>query len=209
MTSYPLIYVIRHGQTDWNAEGRFQGSLDIPINATGRGQADGNGRALLELLGERAGDFDFVSSPLGRTRETMERIRAVLGLPEKSYRIDERLIEVSFGDWEGHTMDELVARDEDGHLRTRERQDTKWDFQPPGENAESYEILTWRVAAWLGSVTQPTICVSHGGVIRTLFHLIGGMPGAEAAEITTHQDRILKIEDVTIGWLPEVSVRVS
>jgi len=198
----PLIYVIRHGQTDWNLEGRFQGSRDIPINETGRQQADGNGHALKDILGDSASDFDFVASPLGRARETMERIRAVLSLPAEQYRIDDRLIEVSFGDWEGHTLSELEALEPSVDMRTRERKAGKWDFQPPGESAESYEILTWRIAAWLESVKQPTICVSHGGVVRSLFHLVAGMAGTEAAELATPQDRILKIEDGTIGWMP-------
>lgn len=202
MTSSALIYVIRHGQTDWNLEGRFQGSRDIPINATGRDQADGNGLALRDILGARAATFEYVASPLGRARETMERIRTALTLPAEDYRIDDRLIEVSFGDWEGHTLSELEALEPSTDMRTRERRNSKWDFQPPGDHAESYEILTWRIAAWLGSVKQPTVCVSHGGVVRSLFHLVGGIDGAEAAEIATPQDQILKIENGTIGWMP-------
>lgn len=202
MTFPPLIYVIRHGQTDWNVEGRFQGSRDIPINATGRRQADSNGQALRNILGEHVSAFDYVASPLGRARETMERIRATLSLPVKDYRLDDRLIEVSFGDWEGHTLSELEALETQTDMRTRERKDSKWDFQPPGDSAESYEILTWRIAAWLESVKQPTVCVSHGGVVRSLFHLVGGIDGAEAAEIATPQDRILKIENGTIEWTP-------
>lgn len=202
MTPPPLIYVIRHGQTDWNVEGRFQGSRDIPINATGRGQADDNGQALKNILKENAVAFDYVASPLGRARETMERIRAAMSLPATDYRTDDRLIEVSFGDWEGHTLSELEALDTASDMRTQERKDSKWDFQPPGDNAESYEILTWRIAAWLESVKQPTVCVCHGGVVRSLFHLVGGLDGSEAAEIATPQDRILKIEDGTIEWMP-------
>ncbi len=204
MISAPLIYVIRHGQTDWNVEGRFQGSRDIPINATGRRQADENGLALMEILGDEASAFDYVASPLGRARETMERIRAVMALPADVYRTDERLIEVSYGDWEGYTLPELQAHEDAAEMRASERADSKWDFQPPGDSAESYEILTWRVAAWLESVKQPTVCVSHGGVVRALFHLIADIGGAEAAELETPQDRILKIEGGTIDWMPGI-----
>ena len=66
-----LIYVIRHGQTDWNAERRLQGQKDIPINAIGREQARQNGIALAAVLKGEDTEFYFVASPLGRTRETM------------------------------------------------------------------------------------------------------------------------------------------
>jgi len=202
MTASPLIYVVRHGQTDWNAEGRFQGSRDIPINEIGRYQADSNGTVLQSLLGDAAKDFEFVSSPLGRARETMERIRIRLELPPGDYQTDDRLIEVSFGDWEGHTLKELEAGENAAQMRTAERRAGKWDFLPPGDHAESYQILAWRVAAWHGSVTRPTVCVCHGGIIRALFHLVGGMEGDEAAEITTPQDRVLRIKGPDIEWIP-------
>lgn len=67
-----LIYVIRHGQTAWNAERRLQGQKDIPMNATGLEQARQNGIALAGILGDTVDQFDFVASPLQRTRATME-----------------------------------------------------------------------------------------------------------------------------------------
>ena len=69
------IYFVRHGQTDWNAEKRLQGQTDIPINARGRAQARRNGRLLAGYLADPAA-LDYVASPLGRTRETMEILRA-------------------------------------------------------------------------------------------------------------------------------------
>ena len=67
--NWPELYFIRHGETNWNAEGRYQGSKDIPLNDHGRGQADLNGRLLAALLkrGHRAPDeFTWHASPLGR-----------------------------------------------------------------------------------------------------------------------------------------------
>ncbi|RVJ83684.1 histidine phosphatase family protein [Sinorhizobium medicae] len=193
-----LIYMVRHGQTDWNAGSRLQGQKDIPLNKTGRRQATGNGVALSKILGNGAADFDFVSSPLGRTRETMERLRQAMGLDPSTYRTDERLKEVSFGDWEGYTLPELKQLVPG---RIAERRIAKWDFIPPGTDAESYEILSWRVGAWLKSVTRPTVCVSHGGVIRALFKLLGEMNADEAAAAAIPQDRLLKIAGGSIGWL--------
>ncbi|TCL75913.1 histidine phosphatase family protein [Rhizobium sp. BK251] len=195
-----LIYVIRHGQTDWNAERRLQGQKDIALNAIGREQARENGVALAALLAEEVGEYDFVSSPLLRTRDTMEIARAAMGLPPKDYRMDDRLVEVSFGDWEGLTIKQVKAVQPD---RVRERNAAKWDFIPPGQDAESYEILSWRVGAWLQSVERRTVCVTHGGVIRSLFRLIADVSKAEAAEIEIPQDRILKIDLAgrLIDWL--------
>lgn len=194
------LYVIRHGQTDWNAEGRMQGQRDIPLNSTGRAQAIENGRALKALLGDAAAAYDYVASPLFRTRETMERLRAAMGLDPRGYTTDARLVEVSFGDWEGFTIAELAARFPE---RVAERERSKWDFIPPGTAAESYEILSWRVGSWLASVNRPTVCVGHGGVIRSLFRIVGDMSPDRAAVTATPQDRILSVEPKAgrIGWV--------
>ncbi|KRB49947.1 phosphoglycerate mutase [Rhizobium sp. Root708] len=186
-----LIYVVRHGQTDWNAERRLQGQKDIPLNAIGREQARQNGLNLADILKVEAIPFDFIASPLGRTRATMEIMRDAMGLPPKDYRTDERLVEVSFGDWEGSTIKELKATSRE---RVVERNLNKWDFIPPGDDAESYEIMSWRVASWLNAVEVPTVCVTHGGVIRSLFRTIAHRPKAEAAEGEIPQDRVLKID---------------
>ncbi|MGZ2482402.1 broad specificity phosphatase PhoE [Rhizobium pisi] len=195
-----LIYVIRHGQTDWNAERRLQGQKDIPMNATGLEQAHRNGLALRDILGEKIDEFDFVASPLKRTRVTMEIIRTAMGLPPLAYRTDPRLVEISFGDWEGSTLKELKATQRE---RVAERNASKWDFIPPGDDAESYEILSWRTGSWLASVDRPTVCVTHGGVIRTLFQAISDLPKSSAAEGEIPQDRIVRIETAerTIVWL--------
>lgn len=183
--------MIRHGQTDWNAIRRLQGQKDIPLNDFGRQQAVGNGKLLAQLLGEQTTDFDYVASPLGRTRETMELMRGAMGLDPKAYRTDDRLIEVSFGDWEGQTLPELKKEFPD---RVKARKANKWDFIPPGQDAESYEILSWRIGAWLSSVEKPTVCVCHGGVIRSIFRLVSGMDKDEASKTQIPQDRILKVE---------------
>jgi len=109
----PPLYYIRHGETYWNREGRLQGRRDIPINANGRAQARRCGDVLRDLFTRGAADpaqLDFVASPLGRARETMQLVRTTLDLDSQSYRVDARLTEVSFGAWEGFTTEELRAR---------------------------------------------------------------------------------------------------
>jgi broad specificity phosphatase PhoE len=79
----PVLYYIRHGETDWNAGHRLQGQADTPLNAAGQAQAQRCGkilRKLLALRGQDAAALDYVSSPLSRARVTMELIRGTLGL---------------------------------------------------------------------------------------------------------------------------------
>ncbi len=197
MLLLPPLYIVRHGRTDWNAEQRLQGQADTDINEVGRAQADRNGDRLARLVDDPQA-FTYIASPLRRTCETMQRIRSRMGLPPEGYATDPRLKEVHFGDWQGFTYVELEAR-EPGCTDARTK--AKWHFLPPGDNAENYEILTERVASWFKDVQRPTICVTHGGVIRAIFHLIGKMPVDEAAEAHIPQDRILRVADGHLEWL--------
>ena len=162
----PILYFARHGETDWNRERRLQGQHDIPLNALGRVQASRCGELMRELL-ERAGrlavEYDYVSSPLGRARETMELMRTGMGLDPDRYRTDARLMEMSFGRWEGFTFAELQAREAAG-LAERERD--KWGFVLPG--GESYAQLQVRVRAWYEGLQRDSVVAAHGGVCRAL-----------------------------------------
>ncbi len=193
----PLVYFVRHGETDWNAEGRLQGQADTDLNARGQAQATRNGRLLGRLVKD-PGRFDFVSSPLKRTRETMERIRAQMRLDPLAYRTDTRLMELNFGDWQGFTYAELDAASPGAKV---ERARDKWNFVPPGVGAESYAALLARVRPFVEQISQPTICVTHGGVIRVLFRMVDGMPERAASRLPVPQDRVLKFEAGALAWL--------
>ncbi len=192
-----LVFFVRHGETDWNAESRLQGQADTDLNDTGRAQAIRNGRKLRELVSDPA-SFDYVASPMLRTRETMQRLREELALPPGDYRTDKRLVEVNFGDWQGFTFAELERADP-GCFRRREAD--KWRFVPPGEGAESYEALTERIRPWFESIERDTICVTHGGVIRTIFRMAGALTMAECAALTIPQDRVLRLRRGELEWL--------
>lgn len=194
---YPLVYIARHGQTAWNAEFRLQGQADTDLNAVGRKQATGNGHRLAEFVRDPQ-DFDFVASPMKRTRETMERIRTAMKLDPDGYRADPRLVEVNFGDWQGFTFAELETR-YPGASRTRALD--KWNFRPPGDGAESYQMLLERVKPCFDAIERQTICVTHGGVIRTLFRFVLDMAEDEAANLEIPQDRLLKLEGTSLEWL--------
>ena len=188
MTS-PVHYFIRHGQTDWNAERRFQGQTDIPINRLGRQQAAKNGAVLKALLSaEEIGSIAFVSSPLQRARQTMEIIRQTMALPPEDYSVEPTLKELSFGTWEGHTLDEL-RQSQTGAVDAR--QADKWNFTPP--DGESYQNLCDRVLPWVRQQTNSSIIVCHGGIIRTLLLTYLGLTETEASNHHTPHDRIIMI----------------
>lgn len=193
----PLVYICRHGQTGWNAEARLQGQADTDLNDNGRAQARRNGERLAGLIADPAG-FDFVASPLGRTRETMEIVRRAMGLDPAGYRTEALLKELHFGDWQGFTFAELEAR---APGSTAGRDDDKWNFVPPGAGAESYAALALRISPWLEALKRPTVCVTHGGVIRSVFRLIGGLSELEAATMTVPQDLVLRLKDGKLTWL--------
>lgn len=195
--SLPDCFFIRHGQTSWNAERRFQGQRDTPLNDLGRSQAHDNGLKLGGIIGDVSG-YDFVASPLSRTRETMEILRRAMGLDPAGYRTDPILVEVHFGDWQGSTLSELEVST---GAAIRERDRDKWNYLPPGEGAESYAMLAERIRPWVEALAGPTVCVTHGGVIRSLFTLTGQMSGREASNMDIPQDRILRLRDGRVAWL--------
>jgi broad specificity phosphatase PhoE len=193
----PLCYFVRHGQTGWNAELRLQGQADTDMTGLGRSQAVRNGRRLAELV-DTPEDFDFVASPLKRTCETMELIRAEMGLPPQGYRTEPRLMEVHFGDWQGFTYEELEAKQPGC---TAARFQDKWGFVAPGQGGESYRMLLDRVKPWFDALERPTVCVTHGGVIRILFRLVEGLPVADVAAMEITQDRVLRLKGSRLDWL--------
>lgn len=192
--AWPELYFIRHGQTDWNAEGRYQGSKDIPLNVIGQGQADLNGRLLAQLLerdGRSPADFSWHVSPLSRTRETMERVRAAFSAPLPEAMPDRRLVEVSFGVYEGRLHTELSTVE---MAIAGERDESFWDFRPP--QGESYQDVADRILAFAAErLTGPAIIVAHGGILRILRHLIEGVPKAETVNWFPPQDSVVHFID--------------
>ncbi len=182
-----LLIFVRHGQTDWNAEGRMQGQKDIPLNKTGLQQAAANGERLgayLAAEGLAPAELDFVSSPLGRTRATMELVRGAMNIDPGTYRLDDQLKELTFGAWEGSTLEELAVSEPDQVLSRRQN---KWGFVAPG-GGESYEMLTDRIGRWLKTVDRPSVVVSHGGVFRVLRGLLEGLDTAVVPKLNISQD---------------------
>jgi probable phosphoglycerate mutase len=185
--NWPELYFVRHGETDWNAEGRYQGSRDIPLNDRGRRQAAENGELLRDLLhrdNRQATDFAWYVSPLGRTRETMNLIRSRQDEPLPDVTIDPRLVEISFGVHEGRLHHELVSE----MAIAGSRDASFWRYRPP--EGESYEDVATRILDFGASLTGPAVIVSHGGILRVLRHLIEGFPHDHAVNWPAPQDSV-------------------
>jgi broad specificity phosphatase PhoE len=191
---------VRHGQTSYNAENRLQGQRDVPLDGKGREQAGAVGRFMRDYLGEDMmrleADGAFWASPLARTRQTMELARRAMGLPPQTYRVDARLKELTFGEWEGLTWDEVKAIHP---LAIKTRQADKWDFAPP--NGESYADLVARARSWLDERDGELFVVAHGGVARVLLTILAGVALSAAADAEIWQGRILIFDKGAHSWV--------
>ena len=158
------LLLVRHGETDWNRDGRWQGHSDTHLNDVGRDQAR---RVAMELH-----DVDLVySSDLARARETAEIVADVLAVP---VRLDARLRERSFGAWEGLTGSEIEAAFADAHARWLAREGAGAD------DAEPFEAFSARVTSFLTEVLErhpgeTVLVVAHGGSIRVIHALASGL----------------------------------
>lgn len=179
------VWFVRHGETDWNAERRYQGHADIPLNGKGRAQAARNGAA---LKGRVSAGAAYISSPLVRATETLEILREAMGLTRKRYALDDRLIEIDLGSWNGKTYDEIAAEDPGVHER-RERE--KWTFRVPG--GESYAETAARVRDFLTGLDRPAVIVGHGASGRILRAYLLGLKPSRTPHLPAPQDRAFEI----------------
>ena len=176
-------HLFRHGQTDWNAENRIQGSTDIPLNETGRAQA----LALAAKLGALP-LCGIVSSPLARAHETARIVATHAGAPGTPILLEHDLREVWFGLAEGRTQSELVAeRGEAFWMRWRSMHESDLDFDfLEGESKRAAQtralsVLERVARAHAGTAVEgtpaPTLELgvsTHGGIVRFLVHAVDG-----------------------------------
>lgn len=189
----PVIYYIRHGETAWNAEGRFQGSRDIPLNERGRVQAQAAGGILRELIARATREphhLGYVSSPLSRARTTMDLLRGSLGLPVAGYAVEHRLREIGWGEWEGLTVPEMQAHDPATFAARRK---DRWGVTAP--RGETYAEVALRMRAWLHELRSDTVAVAHGGTMRALMVATGVATTLEAVEAQVEQGVVYVFAD--------------
>jgi probable phosphoglycerate mutase len=184
-----MIYLVRHGQTEFNREGRYQGRVDSPLTELGRAQARAVAARLAALAAEEGGDWIIETSPLERARRTAEIIAGAMGLPAPT--VDPRLIEVSYGEIEGLTSAEIETRwPEVAALGSA------FGIAPGGETMD--ELLE-RVRDWLreaeAKAGRKQVAVTHAGFGRALRGLYAGLSADEMRRLDRPQDAIFRFCD--------------
>lgn len=170
------LFLVRHGETDWNLAKRIQGAADIPLNGTGRAQARTTGR----LLARRSWDGVY-TSPLSRARETAELIADEIGASAPSPIAE--LVERNYGEAEGLSWQEIERRFPEG-------------VRVPGR--ESREAVALRVVPALVRLAdarpgQSLVVVSHGGAIRSVLNAVD--PGSRFGMITNGSVHSFRVVD--------------
>ena len=164
-----LVFLARHGETDWNRAGRWQGKTDIPLSDVGRAQA----RALAAGLVGR-GIADVYASDLQRATETAQIVAGLLGVAA-ALKLDERLRERGFGCFEGFTREECAERHPEAWARyLADRRSTPPGGEPQPEVAARVVAALTEIARAPRADGDATLVVSHGGTIRTFIHEITG-----------------------------------
>lgn len=170
---YPDLYLMRHGQTLWNAEGRMQGKLDSPLTALGIAQAEAQARLIAGIEAHR------FASPQGRAQQTA---RIVFG--GKPFTSDARLAEIDIGDFSGRLYPDLAA----AHPALFAREDYGWYDQTPG--GEGFSGLMARARSFLDGLTGPSLIVTHGITLRMLRLIAMGWDMSRFAELSQHQGAV-------------------
>jgi broad specificity phosphatase PhoE len=175
------LYLVRHGETDWNRQRRIQGLTDIPLNDTGREQARASGRLLARRRLSGTQWDAVITSPLSRAAETGAIIAEELGLPvpETSYAVVER----NYGEAEGLDFVEL---------------DTRFPAGSDVPGRETREEVAVRVVPALIALAaerpgQRLVIVSHGGAIRAVLSEVD--PGVDHGMITNGSIHSFHYED--------------
>ncbi len=177
----PELFILRHGETVWNREGRMQGALDSDLTDLGQAQA----RAMGALLaGHDLAGYHLYSSPLGRARAT-----AALAF-DRPATFDPRLREIEVGQWSGLTRPEILARwpgmteDED-----------MLDFYARAPGGEGFDALWDRCAGFLTDLTGPAVIVTHGVTSRFLRTVALGLSPADLIDVPGGQGVVFRLRD--------------
>ncbi len=157
MANFPELYVLRHGETEWNAQGRMQGGLNSPLTSGGKQQAARQAEILntIDLSG-----FDILCSPQGRAFET-----AAIALARQVTHVHTNadLREIGVGDWAGRIRSELI--EDKGYLEGPDGALELYEHAPGGEG---FEALEQRCADFIANLKGPAVLVTHGITSRMI-----------------------------------------
>jgi len=184
---FPPVFILRHGQTKWNLEGRLQGRRDSPLTDLGIQQAQIQRRLLAQVHADYP-DLTVISSPQGRARRTAEIATEGLDL---SLTFEDRVQEVFAGEWEGQTR--AVIREE--FLNPMEDFVTEFDLFLNTPGGERFDDLHDRCLSVLQELTRPTAIVTHGITGCVLRGLVLDLPIDEMDKLERGQGCIYRLEN--------------
>lgn len=193
------ILYVRHGETLWNRQRRVQGHRDSPLTATGWQQAERVGRLLHGRFGDRLHGFRWCSSPLGRAWQTAVVVAETVGVDPLRIDHDDRLKEMTWGDWDGLDAAEIEARDPElWQARIADR----WTVAPPGGGETQLDIVR-RAAAWLADLPAGscTVAVAHGALGRALRTSFLGLEPAAMLDMDEPHEAVFWFKDGRIERL--------
>ncbi|MBO6897186.1 MAG: histidine phosphatase family protein [Shimia sp.] len=179
----PRLLLLRHGETEWNRQGRLQGRKNSPLTDLGRAQARQQGEILKKIPGIET--FDAVCSPLGRAQETA---RIALGAVSKLPRLDSNVAEINAGDWEGKTFKDIYS----AYPQFDEKYLMRMFLTAPG--GEGFDGLRDRCVTFLNQLEHPTILVSHSVTLCMIRGLIRGLSRQEIEALSRPQGVVLDVK---------------
>ena len=182
-----MIYLLRHGQTEFNRELRFQGHMDSPLTELGVAQAGAMGRRLAAMIPQPE-NWRIIASPLGRAQTTARIVAECLNVPE--IETDPRLIEITVGRWDGRLRSEVEL--EAGPSFNA----SGWSFSSP--DGETFDSTAARTRAWLDSLPSESdrriIAISHGVTTRVLRGVYAGLSREESLTQAVPQDAFFQLQ---------------
>ncbi|MEK4628012.1 MAG: histidine phosphatase family protein [Psychrobacillus sp.] len=188
------IYLLRHGETELNVKGCYQGELDSTLTSNGIEQVENNAK-ILKMLIDNPREWEFISSPLGRAQQSTDIICGILGFDKSKVITDNRLKEVSVGKWAGLTIKEIEKYWPELMKNTN---NYNWYFNSP--NGESYDAVIERVSGWLHSIRnkEKVIVMSHGLTGRIIRGLYLGLTKEQSLVLEVSQNTFFKLSDKQI-----------
>ncbi len=180
------IYLLRHGQTDWNRERRLQGWLDTELNATGRTQAAAQAQ-IMRAVQTGTKPLPLYSSPLTRAVQTADILGAQLGAAPI---LDDRLREVHMGAWQGLTHAEIASRWPEAY----HSHSTDFHLSINTKDGETLEALSQRLDSFLQGIYGPSIIVTHGIALQYMRGQLLGLDLAATANLGHEQAVIYAIQ---------------
>lgn len=182
MTSFPKIWFLRHGQTEWNAEKRIQGQLESRLSPLGQSHAHQQAKLMRPILAEAPACF---VSPLGRAQET-----ANIALQGVNYTTDQRLAEAHAGDLQGMTLPEVEAK----YPKIWSANPSHLDLFCAAPNGEGYDSFHARILAFMQALTEPSVVVAHGLLGQVMRGIALGLTRQEMAKLSNRQGCVYVLE---------------